>query len=179
MTRPGRHAIALVVLWAAVSGCASGPLQNPLKVQGMATTELTRIAILRAASREDWLVDQEAPGRIRARVQGSGWFMSTDIEYGSDITIHYADSQGLGYQLRKGHPYIHGGYNSRCEDLLQAIEDEMKLMARYPEPPSAAPEGLPPVGAMPPVEHFPPRLQKDLQLKAEPAPAPAPEPPPQ
>ena len=178
--RPGVSvAIALWIALAGLTACSTVPLQNPPTVQGMSTPELTRVAVLRGAYREEWTIDEDVPGRVRARVTGSDWFMSVDIEYGSEISIRHAESNGLGYQLRKGVPYIHGGYNSRCQDLLAAIQDEMQLMARYPEPPGALPEQLPPVGALPPVEHFPQQLQKQLELKPDPPPPPAPAPSPQ
>jgi hypothetical protein len=174
MTR-SRALIGLVVAVAGMTACSSVPLQNPPTVQSVLTPELTRVAILRAASREEWSIDQDVPGKVRARVTGSGWFMSVDVSYGPEISMQYAESAGLGYQLKRQVPYIHGGYNSRCQDLLAAIQQEMQLMARYPEPPSSL-EPLPPVGAAPPTEHFPDHLQKQLELKPDPAAARAPSP---
>ena len=175
--RPGVSvAIALWIALAGLTACSTVPLQNPPTVQGMSTPELTRIAVLRGAYREEWTIDEDVPGRVRARVTGSDWFMSVDVVYGAEISIRFAESTGLGYQLRKGEPYIHGGYNSRCQDLLTAIQGEMQLLARYPEAPGGAFAQLPPVGAPPPGEHVPVQPQRELELKPEPAPAPAPSP---
>ena len=182
MTRPGAPshprvslAVGLLAALAGLTACSSVPLKDPPTVQGAQTPELTRVAILSGAYREEWTIDQDVPGRVRARVTGSDWFMSVDIVYGSDISIRFAESNGLGYQLRKGVAYIHGGYNSRCQDLLTAIQEELQLMARYPESPGYA-YGLPPVGAPPPAEHLPQQLQRELEVKPEPAPAPPPSP---
>jgi hypothetical protein len=107
-------------------------LVNPPTVQGAPTPEVTRTAILRAALREEYFIDQDLPGRIRARYQGGDWFMSVEIEYADTISIHYFDSRAIDYQLRDGVPYIHRGYNYRAQELLDSIQRELELMAAIP-----------------------------------------------
>ena len=134
MTRISKAArgLSLVLVVAALTACTTVKLINPPTVQGAATSELTRTAILRAAMREEFFIDQDLPGRVRARYQDPDWFMSVEIEYGDTVTIRYFDSRAIDYQLRDGVPYIHRGYNYRAQELLDAIQKELELMAAIP-----------------------------------------------
>lgn len=126
-----------------VTACRIVPLVDPPRTPAAETSQASRAAIIRALVEYGYIVDEESPGRIRARLQKSGWSYAVDILYDKDISIHYADSAGLSYQVKQDVPYIHRGYNRRTDDLLAEIRRQVTIASIESRP-------MPGVGSPPP-----------------------------
>ena len=133
-TETTARALALTLIAASLAACTSVPLVDPPTIRGAATPEVTRAAILRALVRGEYRIEEDVPGRVRGRRQTPGWFMTVDVFYGRDVSIRYADSGGLYYATRSGVPYIHRGYVARAQELLMAIQAEIRLLSAVPYP---------------------------------------------
>ncbi len=127
--------MALIV----VAGCSTVPLVDPAPIPAAASAATTRVAIQRALKRQHYWVDGEEPGKIRARLQRSDWSMSVDVIYGQTIEIRYAVSNAIDYQIKKGVPYIHAGYNEHVRQLMGEIRSELQFVTEIPEIPKPVP----------------------------------------
>jgi hypothetical protein len=103
------------------------------------TPELTRAAIIRALIGLEYVVDEESPGRIRARYAQNAWTMVVDITYGKDIAIQYVDSIGLRYKVENDVTYIHRGYNARVQELAKEIQRQIMIAGLESRPMPTAP----------------------------------------
>ena len=142
----GVTALCLALAIGAVTACKTAPLVDPPRIAAATSPDASRAAIVRALVACEYVIDEESPGRIRARLQGGGWAMIVDILYDHDISIHYTDSVGLSYQLKNDVAYIHKGYNSRAEELAQEIQRQVMLVSlenrpvpRVSSPPTPTP----------------------------------------
>lgn len=115
------------------------------------TPDLTRKAIVRALINLEYMVDEESPGRIRARYEQNSWTMVVDITYAQDVAIQYADSIGLGFKVEKDKSYIHRGYNSRVQELAKEIQRQIMIAGLEERQMPAAPAhaGTPPPAPAP------------------------------
>jgi hypothetical protein len=119
--------LCLVLAAGTVTGCRTAPLVDPPRTQVAATPELTRAAIIRALVRFNYQVDEESPGRIRARLARNAWVMIVEISYDRDVSVRYADSVGLDYEVKDDVAYIHKNYNSRADQLLKEIQRQVMI----------------------------------------------------
>jgi hypothetical protein len=150
-------AVCLVTGLALLTGCKSVPLADPPPSRAGATPQQSRTAIIRALGDLRYVVDEESPGRIRARLQRNAWTMIVEITYGQSIAVRYADSVGLDYELEGDAPYIHQNYNARAAALQKEIQRQLTIVALEDK-------GVPSVGggqatapqASPPAENPPP-----------------------
>jgi hypothetical protein len=133
-----------------VIGCKTAPLVEAprIPIHSGSTPELTRAGIIRALINLEYLVDEEGPGRIRARYQQNSWTMVVDITYGKDVAIQYADSIGLQYKVVNDVAYIHSGYNWRVQELATEIQRQMMIVELESRPMPTAPAT--PTGAVTP-----------------------------
>ncbi|HTO08608.1 MAG TPA: hypothetical protein VMR86_16285 [Myxococcota bacterium] len=134
-----------LALAAALSGCKIVPLVEAPRMRAGDTPELTRSAIIRALIGFEYMVDEESPGRIRARYEQNSWTMVVDITYGQDVAIQYADSVGLGHKVEHDVSYIHRGYNERVQELAKEIQRQIMIASLETRPmPTASPAPPPP-----------------------------------
>ncbi len=142
LTLPG---IALCLV-TALTACRSVLLADPPQTAGGATQEQSRTAIIRALGDLRYSVDEESPGRIRARLQRNAWAMIVDITYDKAIRIRYADSMGLDYAVENDVAYIHQSYNSRAAALQKEIQRQLTIVALENKglPPASVGGGPPP-----------------------------------
>ena len=139
-------ALCLALALVAVTGCKTVPLVDPPRIEAAPTPELSRVAIIRGLATYYYTVDEESPGRIRARLQNNSWTMIVEILYGRDISVHYADSVSLDYEVRNDVPYIHRNYNYRADDLVKEIQRQIVIVTLEAKglPPAAGPAKSPP-----------------------------------
>lgn len=148
-------ALCLALTMTAVTACTTVPLVDPPRTPAGPTPEQSRAAIIRALADFRYVVDEESPGRIRARLQKNAWTMIVEVDYGKDIAVHYADSVGLDYEVEDDVPQIHQNYNVRAEQLVVEIRRQIDIVAlesrglpsvggSTPPPPAAAPPATPP-----------------------------------
>jgi hypothetical protein len=134
--------LCLTLSLGAVTACRTAPLVDPPPAPPAATPELTRAAIIRALGTYHYIIDEESPGRIRARMQRNSWTMVVEVHYGQDITVHYADSINLRYQVKDDVAYIHKNYNGRVVELVTEIERQIEIVTLeakgLPAPPPPA-----------------------------------------
>jgi hypothetical protein len=116
-----------LALAAAVSGCKIVPLVEAPRMRAGDTPELTRAGIIRALIALEYVVDEESPGRVRARYEQNSWTMVVDITYGNDVAIQYADSRGLSFRVQDDVTYIHRGYNTRVQELAKEIQRQIMI----------------------------------------------------
>ena len=142
-----RHSLTLpviaVCLVTALTGCRSVPLVDPPAMPAGATPEQSRAAILRALADQRYNVDEESPGRIRARLQRNAWTMIVEVTYAQAINVRYADSVGLDFEVENDVPHIHQNYNSRAAALQKEIQRQLTIVALEDK-------GVPKVGGAPP-----------------------------
>jgi hypothetical protein len=120
--------LALALL--AASGCRTAPLVDPPPTAAGPTPEQTRIAVLRALATKRFVVDEESPGRIRARLQKNSWSLVVEVLYGKDVSMHYADSVNLRYKVENDVAYIHRNYNGFVRELQDEIQRQLIVEAR-------------------------------------------------
>lgn len=125
-----------------LTGCKSVPLADPVEIPAGATPEQSRAAIIRALAEQRYVMDEESPGRIRARLQRNAWTMIVDVTYDQRIAVHYADSMGLYYRIEDDVPLIHRNYNSRADSLQKEIQRQLMIV-------SLEYKGVPKVGGAP------------------------------
>jgi hypothetical protein len=126
------------------------PLADPPPFRSAATPELSRIAIIRALADQRYTIDEESPGRIRARLQRNSWTMIVEVLYANDVSVHYADSVGLKYEVEDDVPQIHENYNARAASLSKEIQRQLDIVALESRGvPSANPVGTPPPAPSP------------------------------
>lgn len=139
--------LCLALASSAVTGCRTAPLVDPPRTQAASTPELTRAAIIRALVRYSYTLDEESPGRIRARLARNSWTMIVEISYDRDVAVRYADSVGLDYEVKDDVAYIHKNYNARADQLLKEIQRQVMIAGlenrglpkvSQPKPPPAA-----------------------------------------
>src|SRR5258705_1748618 len=122
-------ALCLALVLGAAAGCRTAPLVDPPPTAAGPTTEQSRVAIIRALANYHYTVDEESPGRIRARMAKNSWTMVIEVFYAKDISIHYADSANLDYEVMNDVAYIHRNYNGRVADLRVEIERQLVVVA--------------------------------------------------
>jgi hypothetical protein len=106
MTEPGRELL--------VSTAASAP-QSPERV---------RRAILQGASRHDWRVREDKPGRVTLAYEKGSHQVVVDVDYDAQgFQIRYRDSSDMNYELEDGKRYIHPNYNKWIAMLGVSIRD--------------------------------------------------------
>lgn len=141
-----RRSFALALaLW--LGACAvSAPVLNPSGIPAAPRDDLTRLAIQRACALVGFTIQEEVPGRVRARIARNEWMIEVDVLYGGPtVSIRYANSNELGYYVGKdGHPHIRSSYNGWVTRLADAIQRNARLVAAEVDPDSQL---GPPVGA--------------------------------
>jgi hypothetical protein len=92
-------------------------------------------------------VQEEVPGRVRARVARQNWMIEVDVLYGGPtVQIRYANSNEMGYFVTKdGRAHIRASYNGWVTKLADAIAKNARLIAADVDPESQLPP--PPVAA--------------------------------
>ncbi|HTO08609.1 MAG TPA: hypothetical protein VMR86_16290 [Myxococcota bacterium] len=123
-------------LW--LTACASGPVLDPSGIPGAPRDDLTLLAIRRACAVVGFTIQEEVPGRVRARVARHEWMLEVDVLYGGPtVSIRYANSNELGYWVGKdGRPHIRSSYNDWVMRLADAIQRNAKLVAADVDPDS-------------------------------------------
>jgi hypothetical protein len=147
-------ALCVVLTASALAGCRSAPLAPAPHVFAASTREKTREAIVAALIAQQYVADEETTGRIRARLQNNSWSMVVEVRYDDrDVSVNYADSHNLMYEMRQDTPYIHRNYNLRAQELADEIKHQianielrtrpMPAAATPPPPPAPAPTTAP------------------------------------
>ena len=130
-------------------GCVHAPAAlDPAAVRGRSTPQQTRVAILRALSGGNWVLESEKPGEILARFSRSEWTMLVEIAYSNEVSIRYLSSMNLRYGIgRTAGTVIHRGYNNRVMRLSKEISKEIMIARATDSPP---PDASPPPGEVVP-----------------------------
>jgi hypothetical protein len=116
--------VAALLLLLAVPGCTSRPVENLRDVP--ITTEHTpveiRDAIIAAGATKGWVIQEIAPGQLRAVLNIRTHRAEADIAYSNTrYAITYADSKNLDYKDGS----IHRNYNKWIANLNHAIQDKL------------------------------------------------------
>lgn len=143
----GRLAILTSILCGslAFSGCRSRPLMTPAPIYSTMEADRNRQAILRGMAVHRWLLVDEVPGRLTARLdKGSGKHVAiVDIEYDDrSIAITYHSSSGLRCEpVGDSCSSIHRAYNRWVVQLAKDIEYSVAMVRieSQPSPAVAAP----------------------------------------
>lgn len=116
--------VACLILTA---GCTSTELVLPGQIRALPNPEDTREAILAGIERRRWILGDESPGRILARIDVRRHTAEVWVEYDEEsIRFRYGGSRGLdcrpaGEACRS----IHGSYNRWTRNLAIAIAAEV------------------------------------------------------
>jgi hypothetical protein len=136
-------ALCLALTLGAVTGCTMVPPAAPPRTAAGPTPEQSRAAIIQALATHEYIVDEESPGRIRASMLRDSWTMVIEVFYDKDISVHYADSRNLDYEVRNDVAYIHRNFNVRADELLVEIQRRLVVVALeycgLPAPPTPQP----------------------------------------
>jgi hypothetical protein len=152
-------ALLLALTASALAACKSVPLAPAPHLWAASTPEHSRDAIIAALIRYGYVVDEEAPGVMRARLQKNAWSMIVEVRYDEkEISVNYADSHNLMYEVRHDVPYIHKGYNARAQELADEIKRQISIveLKSRPMPTAASPTTAKPPPPAPPAPSSPP-----------------------
>jgi hypothetical protein len=125
-----------------VLACTSTDLMLPGQIRALPEVDDTREAILAGMQRRQWIFVDEAPGRIRARIDVRRHTAEAWIDYDEDaIRFSYAGSRGLDCRpAGDGCKSIHNSYNRWTRNLAIAIAEEV-AERRAPRARSGSREG--------------------------------------
>lgn len=115
------------LILAAALGCTSTDLLLPGQIKALPDVTDTREAILAGIQRRSWILVDETPGSIRARIDVRRHTAEAWIDYdASSIRFRYGGSQGLDCR-RSGDDCssIHNSYNRWTRNLAIAIAEEV------------------------------------------------------
>jgi hypothetical protein len=108
-----RVLVIVVMLLAPVVGCRTAVLRNPDPISiESSSQDQTRAIIKRSLARRGWVVTNEQPGQIDARLNVRAHVARISITYTADeVRIAYVDSENLKYHRRaSGEEVIHKNY---------------------------------------------------------------------
>jgi hypothetical protein len=106
MVEPGRELLV----------SASAPASAPQ------TGENVRRAVVQGASRHDWHVKEDTPGRLTLEYVKGSHQVVVDVDYDAQgYQIKYRESSDMNYELEDGRRYIHPNYNKWIANLGAAI----------------------------------------------------------
>ena len=124
MSRFTRFAL-IVALLLCVASCTSKPvmnIENRTPTSAVRNEDDMRRAILAALQSRQWTVERDDRGNIMALIQRRSHQAEITIPYSaSSYSIHYRDSQNLGYKDGK----IHRNYNKWIHNLDRSIQQEL------------------------------------------------------
>ncbi|MDJ0786022.1 MAG: hypothetical protein QNK05_04400 [Myxococcota bacterium] len=112
--------VSTLFVLALALGCASGhPIVMPDSLQGMGTIEETRAAVFDGIYRRDWVVEEERPLSVLARLELRTHTAKAWIDYDADrVSFRYGGSKNLGCKPQgDGCSEIHGNYNRWVRNL--------------------------------------------------------------
>lgn len=94
------------------------------------TTKRVREAVVRAAQRNKWIVEQDSPGFVVATLSIKGRHsLTVAIRFSdSQFSIEYRGSNNLNYMQGPSGPVIHPAYNKEVKALLDAITAELSAV---------------------------------------------------
>ncbi len=92
------------------------------------TTAKVREAIVKAAQRGKWIIDEDAPELLVATFSIRGKHsLTVEIRYNAtQFSIDYRDSTNLNYATGPGGPIIHPTYNKEVKALLDSINSGLR-----------------------------------------------------
>jgi hypothetical protein len=103
-----------------------GPIAVPA---GLSDAQVAK-EIKRALMGRGWAVAQEQPGHIESTLNLREHVARIDITYDThQVTVAYADSRNLDYEMKKGKPYIHRNYLSWVNNITTDMASNMQLTA--------------------------------------------------
>jgi len=118
----------LLVLFVAVSGCRTAPIQNVTRapLPAVPTTKVTvhdvSKAIATAGGRLGWVMQEVRPGELQGTLTVRKHVAVVVVTHDtSTFSIDYKDSQNLLHQGDE----IHRNYNKWVQNLRQAIQAEV------------------------------------------------------
>lgn len=120
--------LAAFAVVGALAGCSrTAPVANITSTVGMNhTQEQVKSAILKAGTQRKWIMNETAPGVIKARQQSRDHVAEVRINYSaSSYSINYDSSQGL----RAGGGKIHKNYNRWVRNLDKDIQVNLSTAA--------------------------------------------------
>lgn len=126
-TRTGRSVI-LPLLLAVTWSCASGhPLVLPNPLVGLGTVEETRQAVFDGIYGRQWVVTQEQPNSVLARLEIREHRALAWVDYDADrVTFRYGGSENLKCRASgDGCSEIHGSYNRWVRNLGISIASSL------------------------------------------------------
>lgn len=124
MSRFTRFGLIAALLLGVVA-CTSKPvmnIENRTPASAIKSEDDMRRAILAALHSRQWTVERADPGNVMALINRRSHQAEISIPYSaSSYSIHYRDSQNLGYKNGK----IHRNYNKWIHNLDRSIQQEL------------------------------------------------------
>ncbi|KAA3611763.1 MAG: hypothetical protein DWQ01_06680 [Planctomycetota bacterium] len=111
-----------------LAACSATPLLDPEPFPTQLNEEVTREAVIRGMAVRGWVVEEENPGRVLARLNLRSHVVKVLIRYDEEqVSLEYSDSANMDYQNSDDGEFIHKNYNSWVRNLAGDIQAQLSV----------------------------------------------------